>query len=334
MTQTYAQYKKLYGDPNQRISPEMAFQEVERRRAGQEILDGQKFGSGLPAALGMNRDGSPTSGGAGGGGGLGAAFQSAADAANAANEARYGQGLDLLRKRRADAKGLFERTSGGMFRELDRTQQREIGRATSADAARGMLRSGAGMSRERVYDRNEVVSRAEGEIAQRQALLDSQLSKDEVDFIERRTDAGPDMNQLIALERQAGSGSTAGIYGGGGGMYGMGGGQQAVAPQQTQQTQQPAAPRMRDQGPSGYVSYGTRPRQPVAPAMSRLGAMPITAAPSTVSPLATNTAPVTLGFNDPSAYPEVNKFLAAAQAGQQAVARDAVRRRTYGYAKK
>jgi len=285
-------YQRKYGKIGAGVSPEVAWQMTQRLQAGQDVMDG-KYGKGLPELLGVQQGPNGTAMAGGGAGGLTGAFQSAQDAANAANESRYKDILGKLTENRNNAKGLIERTiAPGIRSDLDRRQTREINARRMNDAARGLLRSGAGMSKTAVADRQGELTRAEGELALKQAMMDSDNVRDITGFMERKNERGPDLKQLIDLEKGMGQAGPPAILGNPYGMGGGGGGPGGVMPMMVpqQQTMQPSdlAARMRgnglgvlgtattgvspqgvpirDQGPSGAVSFGKTPASVLNPA--------------------------------------------------------------------
>lgn len=257
----YERFRRAYGAPGQGVSPEFAWQHTQRLQAGQDVMDG-KYGKGMPQMFGLTPgpNGTAMAGGGAGGGGssLGQQYQDAADAANAANENRYQDILKKLADRRQKANGLVEKTlAPGVRKELDRTHNRQIGGRVMNDAARGFFRSGAGMSKTAVADRNDDMTRAEGELAFKQAMLDSQHAKDETDFMERKVEQGPDSKELIGLENQMGSAGGPQFLGN---PYGMGGGGGGQVQQQGPNLQQLAAAYNQGGAPQGGFAnvYGPR----------------------------------------------------------------------------
>lgn len=133
-----------------------------------------------------------------GGGGLASGYQSAYDAAQQANEARYGDILSGYEARRAANRGAGAQEAADINtawgREAARRRQEMIGRGLGNST---VLQNGLqGAERERLAD--------QGRLNERLRREESNLLADELGFMERRTDEGPDMNQAIALAQGLG----------------------------------------------------------------------------------------------------------------------------------
>lgn len=182
--------------------------------ARQQGAGERQIQQGVAAIMGGGMPG----GGGGGGGGSGqlsdlvSEFQKAQDKANAANEARY---RDIL----AGYQDRYARTMGNL-QGMGQQEAADINEAAKARAAaqrqslvaRGLSNSTItdnmeqGVERERVSD----MGRLQERLRQQMLGLDTSLSGDTLNFMERREDTGPDMNQLLQLAQMLGMSGLAG----------------------------------------------------------------------------------------------------------------------------
>jgi len=143
-------------------------------------------------------------------------YQAALDKANAANESRYQgilSGYDDLRGR---VMGDLQNVGQQERRDIDRTYrnmgsdvyQRLVNRGFGNSTIPGTMRQGVERERTAAYGRQN------DRLLQQRAGYDTQLSQGKFGVMERRTDLGPDPNQLIALSQNLGQGGY-GMPGGG-----------------------------------------------------------------------------------------------------------------------
>jgi len=139
-------------------------------------------------------------------------YRDAQNSANAANEGRYNEGRDMLRSRynrimgRLDDQGKYEADdiNERSNAQLGTTEQDLISRGLGNTTVRSsMLR---GVERDRTRELGGLRERN----ARLQSDYDERLSGDEVGFLERRTDSGPDLNGLLQIMDRAGAGGVGG----------------------------------------------------------------------------------------------------------------------------
>lgn len=185
-------------------------------------------GGGMPGYGGFG------GGGYGGGMSLGPTYDAGANAAKNANEDRFQTGLkgyrDRYERNLATVKGIGSTVAGDIHRRYDQRAaqlRRQFAGGQSGNQSTVLAREIAANDRER----NDAISRAADVNAGRQIAVDTQLSGDELGFLERKTDSYPDVNQMIDLERGAGAASQQPQYppGGNDGGYGYGYGDNAQA---------------------------------------------------------------------------------------------------------
>lgn len=163
--------------------------------------------------------------GAATGGGIGAAYQSAYDQARDENSARY---RDIL----AGMQNRYERNMNALrgagqqeARDINTNYDRQAAARRQSLIARGLGDSTVSdtmqMGNER--ERTDAQGRLQERLRQQQISLDAQLSGDVLNFMERRDDTYPDLNQLMQLAQGMGEAGY-GSGGGGGGGWGGGGG--------------------------------------------------------------------------------------------------------------
>lgn len=149
--------------------------------------------------------------------GLAGMYQQALDKANAANESRYKQimgGYDDLRDR---VMGDLEGVGAQERSDINRQYRGMAANAYQTMVNRGFANSTIphtmryGIERER----SAAMGRLNDRLSQQRANYDSRLTEGKMGVMERRTDQGPDINQLMALSQALGRGG----YGGGGGAY-------------------------------------------------------------------------------------------------------------------
>ena len=167
-------------------------------------------------------------GGSGGGGGYGGGspselareYQRAMDRANQENEARY---QDVL----GGTQARYERGMG-MLEGAGNQERQDINEAYDASGA--AMRQGLvsrGLNNSTILDtmqmgnqreRTASLGRLNDRLIQQRLAQDANLSGDVLNFMERKTETGPDLNQLIQLEQLLGAGNV-GNGGAGGGAY-------------------------------------------------------------------------------------------------------------------
>lgn len=187
-------------------------------------------GGGFGGGAGMGSNTSPypvgVSSPLGGGGGqnplLGQLFNktnAAWDQAKAANESRYQDILGQYQDRYSRNMGALGQLSNQELQDAnmrydqnrDRSDQSAISRGLHNTTVTDSLRRGV------EQDRSAELRRINDAKTMRQIGLDTGLSKDKLEFMERRTDAYPDLGMMVQLAEKAGAG---GYAGGGGGGYG------------------------------------------------------------------------------------------------------------------
>lgn len=152
-----------------------------------------------------------------------AEYQKQMDAFNAAQEARY-TGIDTgysdLLARSMEA---ANKVGGTNKADINRVYDALAGRTRAMSTAQGLGNTTVPTTLLRGVERDRAreLARAEGENSQYRIGLDANLTGQQLQFRERRTDTPPDYNQLAQLMQAQGSGYLGGMgYGG----YGMGGG--------------------------------------------------------------------------------------------------------------
>ena len=151
-------------------------------------------------------------------GGLGGAYAGALDSANAANEQRYQQilgGYDALAKR-----------SAGYLKNAGKAERKDIQRryrAMGSDVYQTLVNRGfanssllgtmqQGVQREMTDEQARIAQR----VAEQKLAADMAISQGRFGVMERRTDSGPDTNQMLQLAQGAGRyGMGMGGYAGG-----------------------------------------------------------------------------------------------------------------------
>lgn len=149
------------------------------------------------------------------GGGLGQEYQTAqekADAANAQQDKELREGFAGRFRRNVDR---VETMGQAALGDTNRIYDEREGMIRAELAKAGLLAGGGsavtGALEGNARERADALARTRDTIASRQIAVDSALAKDQLDQIERVQHIGPDMNQLIGLESQVGSGNTAGM---------------------------------------------------------------------------------------------------------------------------
>lgn len=147
-----------------------------------------------------------------GGGGGGGSFANAQNAANQANEARYQDILGGYQQRYernlANLQGAGQQEAADINRRYDERAAnirsdliaRGMGNSTTVDT---ML---AGNERERTND----LGRLQERLRNQQLAVDTGLTGDTLQFMERRNDVGPDLNMLARLASGVGAASVGG----------------------------------------------------------------------------------------------------------------------------
>lgn len=170
-------------------------------------------------------------GGGGGSGGYGGnvpgfiqEYQNEFDKANRANESRYG---DILGQYNSLYGRQMDSFSGGNAQNIADINQSydSTGSANTQDLIdRGLTGStiSANIRSGNERDRGAAINRENFNYQNQRRAADAGLTTDKLNFMERRTDKAPDINQLIALSQAYGNSGGGG--GGAPGAYGPGGG--------------------------------------------------------------------------------------------------------------
>lgn len=186
---------------------------------------GGGYGGMTPASGGGGGGGGYGGGSVGGGGGafdLASEYQRALDQANAANEARYKDILGGYQSRYERGLGLLDGMGQQEGRDINELYDNQAAQQRQSLVGRGLGNSTvldtmlAGVDRERAAD----LGRLNERMRQQTLATDSGLSGDTLQFMERKTETGPDFNMLAQLAQQMGQ---AGYGAGGGGGFGGGG---------------------------------------------------------------------------------------------------------------
>jgi hypothetical protein len=149
---------------------------------------------------------------------LAGAYQSAQDEARAANEERYKNILAGYDDRWNRAMGQLEGVGNQQREDMNRRYDNNKGEIAQSLVARGMSNSTvkdnieAGNERER----NQASNRLEEALTRERLGYDTGLQGDLLQFMERRNDTYPDLNQLLQLAQMMGVATPQG----GGGMMG------------------------------------------------------------------------------------------------------------------
>jgi hypothetical protein len=145
-------------------------------------------------------------GGYGGGGSLADSYQSAFDEAKAENERRYLEGISGYQSRLERNLGYLDSAGQQEAEDINeiydnqgsKISQDLISRGLSASTIRPVMEMGN--NRERVKD----LGRLKERLLQQRVNVDSNLSGDQLRYMEARSDTYPDYNQLAALSRGLG----------------------------------------------------------------------------------------------------------------------------------
>lgn len=156
-------------------------------------------------------------------------YQQAMNEANAANEQRYQDILkgyeDLHGRVLGDLSGVGDQEKRDIDRRYDNmgsdVYQRLVNRGFGNSTIPATMQ--AGVERERSASQSRLAS----DLARMRANADQNITGQRLGVMERRTDAQPDINQMIALSQGLGRGG----YGSGGFGGGMGGGGFGISPQ-------------------------------------------------------------------------------------------------------
>lgn len=158
-------------------------------------------------------------GGIGGGGGnLTDSYQKSYDEAKKANEARYSEILQGYRNRQQQATKLIAGMGNTEYARINREYADMGGQATQSAIGRGLGNTTVLDSLQRGVqaDRQTALNAAQEGVRRNLLNITTGLSGDTLQFMERRNDTYPDINQLIALSKGVGQ------AGGGGGGFGGG----------------------------------------------------------------------------------------------------------------
>jgi hypothetical protein len=147
--------------------------------------------------FGLRTTGAGSSGG--GGGRLAGGYQDAYNQAEQANEARYGDILSGYQARRNANFGAGAQEA----KDINKAWDAEIARRRQETIGRGLGNSN--VLQNAVTGANELRSDNLGRLNEKLRREDSGLLADQLQFMERRTDEGPDMNQAIALAQGLGA---------------------------------------------------------------------------------------------------------------------------------
>jgi|GEM_PF-5789069 len=175
-------------------------------------------------------------------------YKSAYDTARKDNLARYDQGIkmhdDLYRRTMGDVdpaaranggaysiaatsqtpvKGYWDTFGENQKKAIEQATKQNVATTQAAAADRGIYNTSTALNQmgSAQMEGQRLLADVEAKRAEGKLNTDATLTANKLDFIERRNDTYPDFNQLIALDRAVGSGTTEGMYGGG---YGGGGG--------------------------------------------------------------------------------------------------------------
>ena len=166
--------------------------------------------------------------GAAGGYGGGDPFQQAHDAANQANEARYQDALYGFYDRYRRGLGMLAGMGQQEARDINEIHDQQFARNQNDLIGRGLGNSTVmatmrmGTDRERAAALGRLNERVRGQVMN----TDAGLSADVLNFMERKTETGPDPRLLAQLAQGVGA---AGMGMGGGGFGGSGGGSGGTA---------------------------------------------------------------------------------------------------------
>jgi hypothetical protein len=179
---------------------------------------------------------------AGGGGGPGGAFADAMNSANAANENRYqdiNSGYTAWRRRVND---LLSGLGNQQRADTNEMYDNRAGEMTQSTISRGLTNSTVldNLLQGNTRERSSAMARLAEALARERMAQEGGAFKDQVDFMERKTEKGPDASLVASLMERFGAGGGGGGGGmampvtvdmsGGGGGYGMGAGMGAYTP--------------------------------------------------------------------------------------------------------
>ena len=176
-------------------------------------------------------------------------YKSAYDTARKDNLARYDQGIkmhDDLRERTmgtgseyapndprswtaaAQTKkangftGYWDTFGDNQKKAIEQTVKQNVATTQAAATDRGIYNTSTALNQmgSANMEGQRLLADVEAKRAEGKLNTDARLTADKIGFVERRNDTYPDFNQLVALDKAVGSGSTEGMYG----AYGGGGG--------------------------------------------------------------------------------------------------------------
>jgi len=157
-----------------------------------------------------------------GAGNIGNQFQSALNNARQANEARYQDILNGYQQRYQRGLGMLSGLGQQEGRDINELYDSQGAKINQDLIGRGLGNSSviATMAMGNNRERNADLGRLNDRVRQQAMTTDAGLSGDELQFMERRNDVGPDLGLLAQLAQGMGA---AGYGQGGGGGGGMGG---------------------------------------------------------------------------------------------------------------
>jgi hypothetical protein len=164
----------------------------------------------------------PVGGGMGAGAGnIGNQFQAALNNARQANEARYQDILGGYQQRYQRGLGMLAGLGQQEGRDINELYDSQGSKINQDLIGRGLGNSSvmATMAMGNNRERNADLGRLNDRVRQQAMATDAGLSGDELQFMERRNDVGPDLSMLAQLAQGMGAAG----YGQGGGGGGMGG---------------------------------------------------------------------------------------------------------------
>ena len=174
-------------------------------------------------------------------------YKSAYDTARKDNLARYDQGIkmhdDLYRRTMGDVdpavranggaysvaatsqtpvKGYWDTFGDNQKKAIEQVTKQNVATTQAAATDRGIYNTSTALNQmgSAQMEGQRLLADVEAKRAEGRLNTDARLTADKIGFVERRNDTYPDFNQLIALDKAVGSGSTEGMYG----AYGGGGG--------------------------------------------------------------------------------------------------------------
>lgn len=157
-------------------------------------------------------------------------YKAAYDTARKDNLARYDQGIkmhdDLYKrafgyydpKKRQQVNGYWDNFGANQKLAIDQAVKQNAAKTQAAAADRGIYNTSTALNQlgSAQMEGQRLLADVEAKRAEGRMNTDATLTQNKLDFVERRNDTYPDFNQLIALDKAVGSGTTEGLSGGGG----------------------------------------------------------------------------------------------------------------------